>query len=345
MSDEQYMKVSQAAKLWGLSDRAVRKMCSEGRIEGVTRKGSLYMIPKDASRPIDRRMRWSKQVSPEHERLFAEIESKKVRLDRQRPLTAGEAARLRDEFAVEYTYNSNAIEGNTLTLQETAMVLEGITIDRKPLKDHLEAVGHRDAFAYVESIAAEGVSLSERVINDIHSLVLMDRPEDRGVYRRIPVRILGAETEPVQPYMIEPKMRELLLNDAERKKSMNPIERIARFHLEFERIHPYVDGNGRTGRLVMNLDLIREGYPSINVKFADRMAYYQAFDAYSQNRDAAPMVNLVGGYVLERIEQYLSILEVESPIEALQRRKLEQNEDAPNDSADKGPRTRSDYER
>ena len=172
----------------------------------------------------------------------------------------------------------------------------------------MEAVGHRDAFAYVESIATEEAPLSEFVIKSIHSLVLMDRPDDRGVYRRIPVRIMGAETEPVQPYLIEPKMQELLRADEERRKAMHPIERIARFHLEFECIHPYIDGNGRTGRLVANLDLIREGFPPIDVKFADRMAYYQAFDAFSQEGDASPMVKLMGRYVLERIEQYLSIL-------------------------------------
>lgn len=309
MSDDRYMSVAQAAKLWGVTDRAVRKMCSEGRIQGVTRKGRAYMIPTDAVHPIDQRTRWSKGVDPRHRWLFAEIEQAKARLDRARPLTAGEAARLRDEFTVEYTYNSNAIEGNTLTLQETAMVLEGITIDRKPMKDHLEAVGHRDAFAYVESIVKDSAPLSEYAINSIHSLVLMDRPEDRGVYRKIPVKILGALTEPVQPYLIEPMMRDLLMKDAERRKAMHPIERIARLHLEFECIHPYIDGNGRSGRLVMNLDLMREGYPPIDIKFADRKSYYQAFDAYSQSGDAGPMVELVGGYVLERISQYLAILE------------------------------------
>lgn len=89
---------------------------------------------------------------------------------------------------------------------------------------------------------------------------------------------------------------------------MHPVERIARFHLELECIHPYVDGNGRTGRLVANLDLMREGYPPIDIKYADRMAYYQAFDAFSQKGDASAMIQLMGGYVLERIEQYLSIL-------------------------------------
>ena len=211
---------------------------------------------------------------------------------------------------VEFTYNSNAIEGNTLTLKETALVLEGVTVDQKPLKDHLEAVGHRDAFLYIEDIAKKDVPLSEFVIKNIHSLVLIDQPEDRGVFRKIPVRIAGAYTEPVQPYMIEPRIAELICENEKRKKAMNAIERIARFHLEFEGIHPFIDGNGRTGRLIMNLDLIRQGYPPINVKYADRRKYYGAFDAYYRDGDASVMIGLIAGYVNERLEEYLKILDM-----------------------------------
>ncbi len=187
--------------------------------------------------------------------IFTSIDSKKLRLDKLRPLTAGEAQRLHDEFMIDFTYNSNAIEGNTLTLRETAMVLEGMTIDRKPLKDHLEAVGHRDAFLYIEKLAQNKTKLHDTEIKAIHSLVLMDRPEDKGIYRRIPVTIAGAYTEPVQPYLIEPEINTLLAQNEDRKKTMHPIERIARFHLEFEGIHPFIDGNGRTGRLLLNLEL------------------------------------------------------------------------------------------
>ena len=188
------------------------------------------------------------------------------------------------------------------------MVLEGMTIDQKPLKDHLEAVGHRDAFLYIQDIAKQDVPLSEFVIKNIHSLVLMNQPEDKGVYRRIPVRIMGAYTEPVQPYLIEPKITELLKVNEERKVTMNNIERIARFHLEFEGIHPFIDGNGRTGRLIMNLDLIRNGYPAINVKFADRKKYYDAFDAYFRDGNAEEMTELIAGYVNQRLDEYLEIL-------------------------------------
>ena len=296
----EYIKVSKAAEKWGISTRRVRLLCAEGKIPGVIRKGNLYMIPENAQKPLDgRRSRAG---------VLAEIEQKRDRLNAMRPLTPGEVKRLQEEFMVEFTYNSNAIEGNTLTLKETAMVLDGMTIDQKPLKDHLEAVGHRDAFLYIQDIAKQELPLSEFVIKNIHSLVLMNQPEDKGVYRRIPVRIMGAYTEPVQPYLIEPKITELLKVNEERKVTMNNIERIARFHLEFEGIHPFIDGNGRTGRLIMNLDLIRNGYPAINVKFADRKKYYDAFDAYFRDGNAEEMTELIAGYVNQRLDEYLEIL-------------------------------------
>ena len=297
----EYIKVSKAAENWGISARRVRILCAEGKIEGVVRKGNLYMIPADAQKPADGRF-----TKPS---LLDLITEKKEKMASLRPLTAGEVERLREEFMVEFTYNSNAIEGNTLTLKETAMALEGMTIDQKPLKDHLEAVGHRDAFLYVQDIAQKDVPLSESVIKNIHALVLMNRPDDKGVYRRIPVRIMGAYTEPVQPYMIEPKMTELISKNEGREQSMHIIERIARFHLEFEGIHPFIDGNGRTGRLLMNLDLIRNGFPPINVKFTDRKRYYDAFDAYYKEDDAMPMIELIAEYVDARFEDYFKVLE------------------------------------
>ncbi|MBO4432166.1 MAG: Fic family protein, partial [Clostridia bacterium] len=162
---------------------------------------------------------------------------------------------------------------------------------------------------YIEDIAKQELPLSESVIKDIHSLVLMDKPEDKGVFRKIPVRIMGAYTEPVQPYMIESKITELLAVNEERKEAMNTIERIARFHLEFEGIHPFIDGNGRTGRLIMNLDLIRCGFPPINVKFTDRKKYYDAFDSYYRDGDATVMTDLIAGYVSEQLDKYLTIIQ------------------------------------
>ena len=296
----EYIKVSKAAEKWGISARRVRVLCAEGKIDGVIRKGNLYMIPANAAKPMDGRKGRTG--------FLLDIQKKRDRLSAMCPLTPGEVERLRKEFMVEFTYNSNAIEGNTLTLKETAMVLEGMTIDQKPLKDHLEAIGHVQAFEYIQTIAETDCALNETIIKNIHSLVLIDRREDRGIYRRIPVKIMGAYTEPVQPYMIEPKMTELIEANKEREQTIHVIERIARFHLEFEGIHPFIDGNGRTGRLILNLELIRNGFPPINVKFTDRKRYYDAFDAFYRDDDAGAMIDLIAEYVDERLDEYLNVL-------------------------------------
>ncbi|WP_409969260.1 Fic family protein [Bengtsoniella intestinalis] len=175
----------------GISPRRVRILCAEGKIEGVIRQGKLYMIPETAPKPADGRRRAVSFLKQPYGSLLQSIDSKKEQLDSHRPLTQGELLRLRDDFLIDFTYNSNAIEGNTLTLQETALVLEGITIDRKPLKDHLEAVGHRDAYLYMEDLAKGQSDLTAMEIKNIHALMLIHRPEDKGVYRKIPVSILG----------------------------------------------------------------------------------------------------------------------------------------------------------
>lgn len=302
----EYMKVAQAAEQWGISDRRVRILCQQGKIEGVIQKGRSYLIPACAVKPIDGRTLRHKGISEQYLPLFSRIDRLKEQLDQRRPLTSGELQRMQEEFLVEYTYNSNAIEGNTLTLQETALVLEGVTIDRKPLKDHLEAVGHKDAFLYVQELVKDRVPFSENVIKRIHTLVLMDRPDDRGIYRRIPVRIMGAYHTPPEPMLVPEQMEKLIAEFS--KKKLHPIESAALFHLKFEGIHPFTDGNGRTGRLIMNLFLMQNGYPPINVKFADRKRYYEAFDSYYRDNNDSAMVKMVAEYVENTLNRNLSLL-------------------------------------
>lgn len=294
-----FMTVKQASEKWGISDRRVRILCADGKIAGAYQEGRGWKIPVDAKKPADGRYKVT-------ESLLTQIDRKKAELDSRRPLTAGEAERLKEEFVVEYTYNSNAIEGNTLTLRETDLVLRGLTINQKPLKDHMEAVGHKEAFDFVSELVKENVPISESIIKQIHSLVLADKREDRGIYRRVPVRILGAQHEPVQPYLIEPKMEQLLHDFAESKEHI--VTKLARFHIEFEGIHPFIDGNGRTGRLLVNLELMKEGYPPIDIKFADRVSYYNAFDEYYAKHNLSAMENLFAGYINARLDMYLDML-------------------------------------
>lgn len=245
-----------------------------------------------------------------NEIIFDKIDDLLLQLNKCRLLTEGEVERLRDEFLIDFTYNSNAIEGNTLTMQETALIInEGITISKKPLKDHLEVIGHKDAYYYVEELVKQKIILSEKVIKDIHSLVLMDKQQDKGVYRRLPVRIMGSVYEPPQPYLVPIQMEQLILDYEEMKKTMHPIKRVALFHLIFEVIHPFIDGNGRTGRLLLNLELMKEGYPAINVKFDDRSRYYDCFTQYHQSKgNPEAMVLMVAEYVKEALERHLEIV-------------------------------------
>ena len=295
-----FITAKQASEKWGISDRRIRILCSEGKIPGAYQEGRGWKIPVDAKKPVDGRYK-------SKESILQQIDRKKVELDGRRPLTAGEVERLNEEFIVEYTYNSNAIEGNTLTLRETDLVLRGLTIDKKPLKDHMEAVGHKEAFEFVSELVKNNVPISESVIKQIHYLVLADKKEDRGVYRRVPVRIMGAQHEPVQPYLIAPKMEELLRTFAESTEHI--VTKLARFHIEFEGIHPFIDGNGRTGRLLINLELMKAGYPPINIKFTDRITYYNAFDEYHVKHNLSAMENIFAGYINARLDMYLKILE------------------------------------
>ena len=294
-----YMTVKQASELWGISDRRIRILSKEGRIPGAIKEGRAWKIPVDAQKPSDNRYKKTESLLPI-------IEEKFQKLSTLRPLTAGELERLNEEFMVEYTYNSNAIEGNTLTLRETDMVLRGLTIDQKPLKDHMEAIGHRDAFQYVRTLVSENQTLTEQVIKDIHYLVLSDKKHDRGIYRRVPVRIMGAANVPAQPYMIQPLMERLLIEYRESMDSL--ITKIARFHIDFESIHPFIDGNGRTGRLLVNLELMKAGYPPIDIKFTDRLAYYEAFETYHSKGTLSAMEDLFARYINEMLDRYLNIL-------------------------------------
>lgn len=242
--------------------------------------------------------------------ILAEIDALQHTLRNLRPLNKEELQRLRDEFIIETTYNSNAIEGNTLTLRETALILqEGITIAEKPLRDHLDAIGFKDAFYYIIDLASHNTPLTEETIKTIHSLVLMNDRENRGKYRNVPVRILGALHTPPQPYMVQPAIEQLIRQYAEWKQEKHIIEAVALLHLEFESIHPFIDGNGRTGRLLLNFELIKSGFLPVDIKFTDRRKYYDCFDAYhSNNKNPEKMISLIAEYEKAELKRYIDII-------------------------------------
>ena len=239
------------------------------------------------------------------------VDELKGRLAGLRPLNAGEIKRLREEFVIENTYDTNAIEGSTLTLRETALILqEDITIGEKPLRMHLDAIGHKDAFWYMVDIASAGEPLTEHRIKELHTLVLMGDAANRGTYRGVPVTIRGAIHTPPQPYLVAPQMEALLAEYGDMKRDKHVIEVIAEFHLRFEGIHPFIDGNGRTGRLILNLELMKAGFLPVNIKYADRRKYYDCFDDYYGERQTPDtLAELIIGYETAELERYIQIIE------------------------------------
>lgn len=173
----------------------------------------------------------------------------------------------------------------------------------------MEVIGHKDAFEYIISLTDKSEPLTERVIKDIHSLVLMNDNLNRGVYRNVPVQILGALHTPPQPYLVAKQMEELLLSYSVWKEGKSIIECVSRFHIEFESIHPFIDGNGRTGRLILNFELMKAGLLPVNIKFTDRRNYYGCFDSfYQNNNDISMLMHMVADYEITELTKHIKII-------------------------------------
>lgn len=209
--------------------------------------------------------------------MFTQIDKLKAQIDALRPLPKHTVKSLHDNLVLEWTYNSNAIEGNTLTLKETKVVLEGITIGGKSMREHFEAINHKEAIDYVEAVVANNEPFSEHMIKSIHQLVLKNiDASNAGIYRRENVIISGASHTPPDHIKVPEQMSELLA--WYNSFTGHPVERAARLHVDFVKIHPFVDGNGRTARLLMNFDLMKSGYQPVVFKAADRLSYYESLD-------------------------------------------------------------------
>ncbi|WP_288407773.1 Fic family protein [uncultured Herbaspirillum sp.] len=236
---------------------------------------------------------------------LAAVDAEQARLDAARPLSPHTVASLREKLMLEWTYHSNAIEGNTLTLRETKVVLEGITVGGKSLREHFEAINHRDAILLVEQIVADQEPLSERHIKDLHSRVLKGvDAEQAGRYRRENVVIAGASSTPPDFLHLNDEMRHLL-DWYQQADTLHPVARAAQLHTRFVKIHPVVDGNGRTGRLLLNLELMKSGYPPAVIHKEDRLAYYDALDEACLNANHDAITALVAESVLRL---YLDLL-------------------------------------
>jgi Fic family protein len=239
-------------------------------------------------------------------RLLARLDQKKAQLDALRPLPAAAVRRLNQQLAVEWTYNSNAIEGSTLTLRETQLILEaGLTIGGKSLREHLEVINHKDAIEYVEELASSDEPISPVHVRQIHKLV-MTRIDDEsaGQYRSLPVRIAGASHQPPDPWEVPRLMTEWGGWLGGPARTLHPVQRAALAHHRLVALHPFIDGNGRTARLLMNLLLMRDGYPPTIILRVNRGQYYRVL-AQADAGNEAPLVNFVGRAVERGLTLYL----------------------------------------
>jgi Fic family protein len=240
-------------------------------------------------------------------RLLERIERKKSQLDTLRPLPAAVVNRLHEQILVEWIYNSNAIEGSTVTLQETRLILEiGLTIGGKTLREHFEVTNHRDAIQYVEQLVADQEKLTPFHVRQIHKLVLSQiDDEGAGNYRTTQVQIAGAWHVPPEAWEVPAQMTEWGKWLTKAEQSMHPVILSALAHHRLVKIHPFVDGNGRTARLVMNVILMQNGYPPTVILRIDRQSYYRVLALADDGKEKS-LINFVGKAVERSLTLYLN---------------------------------------
>lgn len=241
--------------------------------------------------------------------ILNEIDVLKKKLDQFRQF---DSFRISQALELEYTFESNRIEGNTLTLRETDLVInEGLTISGKSMREHLEAINHQEAIGYIKHLIEKNSFLNEKEVLSIHNLILRGiHPEDAGRYRRVQVMIKGSSFMPPQPFMVAKEMEDFFIWYETNKNNLHPIVLAAEMHERLVTIHPFIDGNGRTSRLVMNLILLQNGYVIANIKgdYDSRMQYYNALEIAQTKNKKEDFLLFVAQIEKESLERYLQII-------------------------------------
>jgi Fic family protein len=304
-----YISIREASEKWEISDRRIRVLCSEGRIEGAVKVGRSWSIPSHTVKPVDgREGKRKKYIGLDYD--FRLVDSLKEEIDTYRPLSVTLAKSLHEKLVVEWTYNSNAIEGNTLTISETKVVLEGITIGGKSMVEHLETINHREAILFIEDLISANEELSEWNLKNIHALILkgIDN-KNSGRYRNENVLISGAKHIPPKHLELDYLMQKLIKEYSHEWKTFHPVVRATLLHGEFVKIHPFIDGNGRTARLLLNFEMMKCGYTPIIIKNEQRASYYDVLVLAHTTLNYGPFIKMVADLVVESEKLWLSVLE------------------------------------
>ena len=250
-----------------------------------------------------------KSISKNLKSILYEIDSLKTKLDQFRQF---DSYRIAQALELEYTFESNRIEGNTMTLRETDLVInEGLTISGKSMREHLEVINHQEAIAYIKHLMDKNTTLNEREVLSIHNLILRGiNPEDAGRYRHVQEMIEGSSYMPPQPFMVSKEMEGFFIWYETHKNSLHPIVLAAELHERLVTIHPFIDGNGRTSRLVMNLILLQNGYVIANIKgnYDSRIKYYNALETAQTKNNKEDFLLFIAQNEKESLERYLEII-------------------------------------
>lgn len=307
----EFMTTKDAVIKWNISERRIRQLLQDGRIEGAVKVGNNWNIPVNANKPADKRsvkLDDTEFIFNFEDNYFDEVDKLNKELNSKRPMSKETLKSLKESINLEWTYNSNGIEGNTLTLRETQVVLEGITVGGKSIKEHLEAINHEKAILFLDDLVKDKEIINEWNIKNIHGLVLKDIDDDNaGRYRTENVTIKGAVHIPPD-YLIVPELMERLVLNYKEWDKYHPIIKAALLHGELVKIHPFIDGNGRTSRLVMNLSLMNSGYLPVIIKKDKRLDYYNALDKAHTTGDYTDFVKLVNELEIEMLNKYLELL-------------------------------------
>lgn len=304
-----FMTIKEVSEKWDISERRIRQLIQDGRILGAKKIGAAWYIPNDAGKPIDKRVKEEIEFKIDlPEDYFKEVDEKLSKLNSKKPLSKEATESLQNAINLEWTYNSNGIEGNTLTLKETKVVLEGITIGGKSVKEHLEAINHENAIEYLDGLTKDKSEISEWNIKGLHQLILKGIDDDNaGRYRNHNVIISGAKHRPPE-YIKVPELMEKLMMNYDEWDKYHPIIRAALLHGELVKIHPFIDGNGRTSRLIMNMDLMISGYVPVIIKKDNRLKYYEALDKAHTMGDYTDFVKIITEAENEMLDRYLDVV-------------------------------------
>lgn len=268
-------------------------------------KSALHMVSDVLVEYGNNKKSYTKDILAKLDKLNA----LKNKLDQLRTY---DSYRIAQALELEYTFESNRIEGNTLTLRETDLIInEGLTVSGKTMREHLEAINHQEALEYIKHLVEKDSKFTKYELLNLHRLILKSIDSDNaGKYRNVQVMIKGSEHMPPPPYLVDVQMEDYFLWYDQNKSILHPVILAAEMHERLVTIHPFIDGNGRTSRLVMNLILLKHGYVIANIKgdIGSRMEYYKSLENVQTTGDKTVFHHFIIDNEIKCLERYLQIL-------------------------------------